>query len=313
MLSLHYYNCIYYSLELYMDSLSRVNLDALQSFAVFAESMNFSTAALLLHISQPALHVKIRKLGEQLELPLYQRAGRRLILTVHGEAVARYGRDLHARTEGFLQVLRDGDMSQPVVMAAGDGAYLYLLGPAIQQFLAKAKVPARLLTLDRDGSIEAIRSGRAQIAVAPLETIPADMEGVPLTSVGQVLVVPRTHPLARRRSVRLRDLEACRIVVPPAGRPHREMLARMLQSAGVTWEVAVEASGWELIIQFVRLGVGVAIVNACSNIPRGLVAIPLTELPAIRFYVFYAKGQTMDGELARMRALLIDNGDHWKK
>ncbi len=296
-----------------MDALSRINLDALQSFAVFAESMNFSTAAGVLHISQPALHVKIRKLSEQLELPLYQRLGRKLELTVHGDAVARYGRDLHARTEGFLQVLHHGADDQPVVMAAGDGAYLYLLGPALQRFLAKATVPARLLTLDRDGTLDAIRAGRAQIGVAPLATVPADIEAAPLTTVGQVLVVPRSHPLARRRTVKLKDLEGSRIVVPPAGRPHREMLARMLQSAGVNWEVAVEASGWELMVQFVSLGVGVAVVNACSNIPRKLVAIPLAELPAVRFYVFHLKGQALEGELARLHAVLVEYGDHWQR
>jgi DNA-binding transcriptional LysR family regulator len=296
-----------------MENLARVNLDALQSFAVFAESMNFSAAAKRLHISQPALHVKIRKLGEQLALPLYQRSGRKLELTLHGAAVARYGRELHARTEGFLSVLHNGANDQPVVMAAGDGAYLYLLGPAIQRFLAKATVPARLLALDRDGAIEAVRSGHAQLAVAPLETVPSDMEAAALTAVGQVLVVPRSHALARRRTVRLKDLKGCRIVVPPAGRPHREMLARMLQAADVGWEVAVEASGWELMMQFVGLGVGVAVVNACCNIPRGLVAIPLAELPAIRFHVFHMKGQPMEGELARLRKLLLEHADHWRK
>lgn len=295
-----------------MDNLSRINLDALQSFAVFAESMNFSTAAVILHISQPALHVKIRKLAEQLELPLYQRQGRKLELTVHGAAVARYGRDLHARTEGFLHLLHKGVDGQPVVMAAGEGAYLYLLGPALQRFLTKAKVPARLLTLDRDSALEAVRSGRAQLAVAPLETVPADMAAQAMTTVGQVLVVPRTHRLARRRTVRLKDLEGCKIVVPRAGGPHREMLARMLQSAGVGWEVAVEAGGWELMIQFVTLGVGVAVVNACCHIPRTLVAIPLAELPAMRFHVFHRKGEALDGEPGRLHALLLAHGDDWK-
>ena len=37
------------------------------------------------------------------------------------------------------------------------------------------------------------------LSVAPLETIPADMEAVALTTVGQLLVVPRDHPLARGR------------------------------------------------------------------------------------------------------------------
>lgn len=294
-----------------MEHLSRINLDALQSFSVFAESMNFSTAALVLHISQPALHVKIRKLGEQLELPLYQRVGRKLELTVHGEAVARYGRDLHARTESFLQVLHNGSDDQPVVMAAGDGAYLYLLGPALQCFLSKARVPPRLLTLDRDGAIDAVRSGRAHIGVAPLETTPDDMDAVALTTVGQVLVVPRNHPLARHRSVKLKDLAGSRIVVPPAGRPHREMLARMLQAAGVDWEVAVEARGWELIVRFVSLGVGVAVVNACCNIPRALVAIPLVELPAIRFHAFQLKGPAIEGEVERLHRLLIEYANRW--
>jgi len=52
---------------------NRINLDALQSFAVFADCLNFSHAAQTLHISQPALHVKVRKLGEQLDRVLYRR------------------------------------------------------------------------------------------------------------------------------------------------------------------------------------------------------------------------------------------------
>ena len=166
-----------------MDQLARINLDALQSFFVFSESMNFSTAAVVLHISQPALHVKIRKLSEQLDLPLYRRAGRKLELTTHGQIVARYGRDLIMRTQGFLQTLHTGSNGQPVVMAAGDGAYLYLLARAIQRFIEKAEVPPKLLTLDRDNAIEAVRSGRAHIAVAPLETIPPEFVALPLTVV----------------------------------------------------------------------------------------------------------------------------------
>lgn len=296
-----------------MEQLSRINLDALQSFAIFAETMNFSAAAELLHISQPALHVKIRKLSEQLDIPLYRRIGRKLELTTQGEAVARYGRELLSRTQGFVHALRSGTDNQPIVMAAGDGAYLYLLGPAIRRFLDRATRPSKMLTLDRDGAIEAVRSGKAHIAVAPLETIPPDLQATAITSVGQVLVVPKEHQLSRKKHAKLRDLEGARIVVPPAGRPHREILARMLQSADVDWEVAVEASGWELMIQFVRMGVGIAVVNACCNIPKGLVAIPLPELPILRFHVFHLRGQVVEGELAMLKKLLIEHGDTWKK
>ncbi|URN00095.1 LysR family transcriptional regulator [Actinomadura madurae] len=49
--------------------LARLSTDALASFAVFADHLNFTRAAEELHISQPALHVKVRKLTETLGRP----------------------------------------------------------------------------------------------------------------------------------------------------------------------------------------------------------------------------------------------------
>jgi DNA-binding transcriptional LysR family regulator len=301
-----------------MSRLSGLNLDAIQSFAVFAESRNFSAAAELLHISQPALHVKVRRLSEVLGVPLYRRLGRNLELTRQGEEVARYGRELLARTDGFIQLLRTGRRRQPILLAAGAGAYLYLLGTALQKFLQSGEKQLRLLTLNRDEAIEAIRAGEAHLAVAPLETIDQDIEARPLTTVGQVLVVPRLHPLAIKKSIRLVDLAGSRIIVPPAGRPHREMVARMLQSANVDWEIAVEASGWQLMIQFVHMGMGVALVNAYCHIPKELIAIPVPELPGLKFHVFHLSGHATneggndDERLVELRNLIIGYGNAWK-
>ena len=53
-----------------------ISLDSLRAFRAFAEQLNFTKAAELLHISQPALRVKIAKLSRQLETALYVRQGR---------------------------------------------------------------------------------------------------------------------------------------------------------------------------------------------------------------------------------------------
>src|SRR5690606_31456434 len=84
-----------------------------------------------------------------------------------------------------------------------------------------------------------------------------------LTRVGSMLVVQRGHPLASRKRVGPDDLRNMALVVPPAGRPHRIALARLLDDRRVPWTVAVEASGWELAIHFAGLGLGVTVVNAC--------------------------------------------------
>src|SRR5688500_19921191 len=105
--------------------------DALHSFAVFAEHRNFTTAALALHISQPALHVKIRKLGAALGVQLYQRDGRHLTLTEAGERLAAFALDSRRRVDDFLAELHAAGTT--VTLAAGRGAFRWVVPDAIRR------------------------------------------------------------------------------------------------------------------------------------------------------------------------------------
>ncbi len=290
---------------------SRLDFDAVLSFAEFADDMNFSAAARRLNISQPALHVKVRKLGESLDRVLYRRVGRTLELTEHGEALARYGRQLRAGAAEVLGQL-DGSPGQPVTLAAGEGAYLYLLGAGIGRFQREAGAPLRLMSLDRDRTVQAVLGGKAQLGVAPLDGVPDALQSTLLTTVGQVLAVPAGHRFAGRSRLRLKDLAGERLVVPPPGRPHREMLGALLRSEQVAWEVAMEANGWELMLSFVAMNIGVAVVNACCRLPEGVVAVALPELPSLRYHCFHLRGVERSSRVGQLRAALLAHGDAWK-
>src|SRR6185295_6208057 len=212
----------------------------------------------------------------------------------------------------LAEELSSGGRASPVVLCAGEGAYLYLLGEGLRRFLAEGGAPLSLLTRDREGTLEAVRAGDAQVGVASLDALPADLDAHPLTEVGQVLVLPAGHPLAKRRKVALADLAGARLVVPGPERPHRVVLARALTEAAVPWEVAVEANGWELMIRFVELGVGLAVVNACCRIPAGLVTRPLAELPRQRFHVIRRRGAPAEGSADRLARTLLAAGEAWK-
>jgi len=86
-------------------------------------------------------------------------------------------------------------------------------------------------------------------------------------------MISHAHPLARRDQVALADLAGLDLVVPPPGRPHRRALERALLDAGVPWQVAAEADGWDLQVHFADLGIGATIVNGCVRPPSGLTAI----------------------------------------
>lgn len=254
-----------------------LNLDALKSFVVFADTLNFTHAAELLNISQPALHVKVQDLAESLGVPLYRRVGRSLELTAHGRKVARFGREMAARADNFLDELATGETKQPIVLAAGEGAFRFLLGDAISEFIRHRYAPLKLLTANREGVIDALESGKAHIGVSTLDSIPHGMQAHLLCKVGQMLVLNPQDQLASYKRIRLKDLAGAKLIVPPQDRPHRQLVSTALQSAGIQWEVAVEASGWELMMHFVKLGLGMAIVNSCCAVPKGLIKKPRTS------------------------------------
>jgi DNA-binding transcriptional LysR family regulator len=294
-----------------MDLLRDVTLDALIAFAEFAEDGNFSRAAVRLHISQPALHTKIAKLSRSVERPLYVRKGRSIEITEAGRKVQRFARELAASTIAFQNDLLERESAQPVVLAAGEGSFLYLLGQGIRAHLAGGKHSLQLLTADGTAAVEAVQSGRAHLGVASLETIPDGVSAEPCTRVGQMLAIPKQHPLSARRNIRLRDLNGAALIVPPPGRPHRVMLSQMLQSAQVDWTVAVEASGWEVMLHLVRLGMGLAVVNACCRIPSGVVTRSVPDLPSLQYFVFCRTGGLSRAAQALKQSLLA-HANSWK-
>jgi len=277
-----------------------MNYEQLLSFVAFAEQLNFTRAAERLHISQPALHVQIRKLGEVVGRPLYRREGRALVLTPEGERLATFGREVADRGKQVLAEVRGGPAAGPVVLAAGMGALHYLLGPALRRF-PKRTWPLRVLVLHGAEAIRAVRDARAHAAVVAGE-VPEGLAATKLREVGQHVILPSEHRLASRRSVKPDDLAGEDIIVAPTGAPHRTLVEHAL--AGVSWTPAVEVTGWELTMELARDGLGIAIVNDFCPAPRGTVAIPLRGAATVTYRWLQRTGFSFAGTETLRRLVL---------
>jgi DNA-binding transcriptional LysR family regulator len=282
----------------------------LRAFAAFAEDANISRAARRLHLSQPAVHAQLRRLSEAVGAPLYRRAGRGLVLTAEGSEVAAFARDFEERTRDLVARLGGDARGGPVVLAAGAGALLYVIGEGLRAFGRQGRAPLELLTLDAPGAVEAVRSGLAHLGVGAMDSEPEGVEVHALTMVEQMLVLPRDHPLVNRRRLSVDDLAGERLVLPPRGRPHRLMLESAFRAGGVSVSVGAVAGGWELALKLVALGFGLAIVNGCCRVPRGLVTRPLRDLPVVRYLAFTRPRPREDA--ARLVQSLVDEGDAWR-
>lgn len=258
--------------------------DSLRAFAVFAEHRNFTAAAAALHISQPSLHVKIRKLADALGVSLYERQGRRLRLTGAGERLAEYALDNRHRLDEFMQQFHQ-DLP-PLTIAVGRGALRWVVADPIRHLTRQGR-RIHVRTADREAALAALSTGAADLAVVHHDA-PAGFPHVKVASYRQNLVVDARHPLAARPTVRLSALNGLRLVVPGAGRAHRRAIDRALRDANVSWHPAVEIDGWDLMVHLADLGMGAAIVNSCVTLTPRLVGIPIVDLPAVDYWAAWS-------------------------
>ena len=145
-------------------------------------------------------------------------------------------------------------------------------------------------------------NGAAHFGITASTSYPEELRVIKLLKAPMVLVVPNKHSLAKRTTVTVSQLAGLDLIVPTTDRPHRQLIDRHTQAANVFWNIAVEANGWELILHFVKLKLGLAIVNGSCNIPNGFTAVPFSDLPSTQYHLLHRKGIDLSGD----RKLLVD-------
>jgi DNA-binding transcriptional LysR family regulator len=194
----------------------------LRYFVAVAEELHFSRAAARLHLAQSALSAQIRALEAEIGGPLLTRTTRRVTLTPAGEALFGDARSILAAV--------DGAVSRARALARGEGGSLVIgsLGPAPGDLLAPllARFGARhpnvrveLRAFDFSETVDGLRRRRADLAFLYAPIHEDDLVVTPLMSERRVVVLPRSHRLARRPVLRPSDLAGEIFVTQPDSAP----------------------------------------------------------------------------------------------
>lgn len=151
-------------------------------------------------------------------------------------------------------------------IAANSSTILYLLPRIVERF--RQRHPDVRLTLHNaisaDGT-DLLRSDAADLAVGSMTDVPADLSYAPAYRFEQVLIAPPGHALARGE-LSLEAISQHPLVLPPKRQITYRLVDQVFQRHRLPYTVALEVGGWEVIKQYVAMGMGISIVPAlCLN------------------------------------------------
>ena len=245
-----------------------MELHQLRYLVLLADELNFTRAARRGNVAQPALSRQIRKLEDELGVPLVDRTTRRVRLTPAGADLAATARDVlaqldEARAAATAAVaLLSGRLTVGMTHTPGPVDVPKLLGT-----FSRAH-PDVELALGEDLSVRLADRLRAdELDLAFVSAIDATarrgLELSPLASEDLLAVLPEGHRLAgagARTVLRLKDLENERFIAFPPGATIRAAVQDAAARAGFVPRVAFESNEMARTRALVAEGLGVAVL-----------------------------------------------------
>jgi DNA-binding transcriptional LysR family regulator len=194
-----------------------VELRLYRYVSVLAEELNFTQAALRLHVSQPTLSTQIRDLERDIGVKLFERTrgGQQVMLTKSGEAFT---------SEARLALVHADRAVQEALTARDQHSGTWTLGYSplvdlriisrVRRYLSDVHPAANLRFASGHTSehIEGLRRGRLQaglvIQASGIDQLTFDF----VHREGLLLALPKQHPLIAKRQVEITDLHELPLV-----------------------------------------------------------------------------------------------------
>lgn len=248
-----------------------MDLRQLRMFQAVVEQGGIPPAARTLYLSPAAVSLQMKALGDELNVELFLRDGRRLVPTpaarrllerVHGVLDA-----VHALEDEF-QGGPHGD-TLPLVFATGLTTLVYQLGPVVRAL--RRQFPAnevRVVVGTTEQMVAGLAAGTYDIALVSLPVHHPQIDVTPLFEEELLLVVPPGKK-GRGRAMRPADLARLPLMLYPQVSNMRQLIDRFLAGHGIRPNVIMENDNTEALKRLVEAGFGASILPERALRERG--------------------------------------------
>lgn len=232
-----------------------------------ARTGNFSRAAEQCHVAQPSLSQQIQKLEDELGERLFDRMKREAKLTPHGEAFLRRAVRILEEVDAAKREATDARdlLRGTVTVGVLPTIAPYLLPDAMTQFTEKFPGVEIMVQEDTTARLLKLAHGyEIDFALASQPIQDERLEVKELFSEELLLALPPGHPLTRKRTVVVADLEGERLIVMKGGHCLGDQVLGFCDRRAVKPKISFRSSQLETIQALVSAGLGLSLIPAMA-------------------------------------------------
>ncbi|MBD2326793.1 LysR family transcriptional regulator [Alkalinema sp. FACHB-956] len=245
-------------------------LDQLRILKAIAAEGSFKRAADSLYVSQPAVSLQVQNLERQLDVPLFDRGGRRAQLTEAGHLLLNYGEKILTLCQETCRALEDLQNLQggTLIIGASQTTGTYLLPRMIGLFRQKyPDVAVQLHVHSTRRTSWSVANGQIDLAIIGGEVPPElqdSLDIIPYAEDELALILPPSHPLARLTVIQKEDLYRLQFIALDSQSTIRKVIDQVLARWGIEarrLKIEMELNSIEAIKTAVQSGLGAAFLS----------------------------------------------------
>tara|TARA_Y100001978_G_scaffold34173_1_gene29971 strand:+ start:2416 stop:3342 length:927 start_codon:yes stop_codon:yes gene_type:complete len=248
-------------------------LDQLRILKAIAEQGSFKKAADILYVTQPAVSLQIQNLEKQLEITIFDRGGRKALLTEAGQLLLDYCQRILNQCDEACKAVEDLNSLKggTLIVGASQTTGTYLMPRMIGLFRQKypdVSVQLQIHSTRRTGW--SVANGQIDLAIIGGQ-LPQDLENLlkisPFATDELALVLPSKHNLSKAKELTKEDLYKLNFVTLDSQSTTRKVVDELLKSSGLDIQrlkIEMELNSLEAIKNAVQSGLGAAFLPLVS-------------------------------------------------
>jgi LysR family transcriptional activator of nhaA len=240
-----------------------INLHHLKYFLTIAEEGSISGASKKLLVGQPALSAQLKQFEENLSLRLFERIGKKMVITPEGEYVLKYAKAIKQLEDELISNLGHAKESgiKEIILGAQESVPKAIMAMAISAVRTIPSLRVKVLEGTGEELFELLVAGKIDLFLGNFKPLEERKELIySLISKEKVSVCGAKDYLSLKRNFP-HSLQGGKFVLPGFQNPIRHDFEKFMLEQGLQFDVMIEAQDTALLKELAVRGQGLVIMG----------------------------------------------------